>query len=384
MKQPIKIFLIILIVALIFGGVLWGKSALEDIRSVFHDEDVPALVPTETIADDSITIMVTGNLLCDGRYQSRVKDESGIYRFSDTLTYLKPLFAKADLVIGNLETCVSKSYPLSIKKRKNKDYANAPAAYLEALKNAGVNGLMLSGEHNCDLGKKGIEETLEAVRSRGFMHTGLYDSRKDRHFCMYEANGIKVAFLSFTDEFGDNIDKLDYDDQQYMLSSLDVGRVAEDIGDARKAGADYVMVFYNKGSKYSTKTDGSDREIMELMAEAGADYVFGSQSYVVRKRGSIKRDGGSVHCQYGMGNLTGSASDKRRETVLIRITLKRMDDGQVKISKRKYIPCYMTKNWNDKHMVVVPEGVKCRSAKTRETLDGHYAHIRSVLGLKDK
>ena len=264
MKQPIKIFLLILIVCAVFGGALWGNSVLKDRRNGGDDAGQTAFMDDTgrgTEDPDSLTIVLTGNLFCDRRYQKRVQNSGGGFDFAGTLEYVEPILKGADLAVGNLETSISRSNPYSmdLKGEDRKTLSNAPVSYLEALKNAGFNCLMLSSARNCDFGRTGIEETLKEVNKRGFYHTGLYDSAKDNHFVIFEKKGFKIALLSYTGEFNDSVDKLSYEEQEYMLSRLDTGAVIDDIAAAKKAGAEYVIVYVDKGPKMGTEVTDSQK-----------------------------------------------------------------------------------------------------------------------------
>ena len=384
MKQPIKIFLLILIVCAIFGGVLWGNSALHDLRDGSDDASQVKYMDSAgrgTEDPDSVTIVLTGNLFCDRRYQSRVRNEGGGFDFAGTLEYVKPILMDADLAVGNLETCISGSNPYSmdLKGDARKKLLNAPPIFLEALKNAGFNGLVLSSEHNCDFGKTGIRETLDEVNRRGFYSTGLYSSPDARHYMLFEAKGFKIAILSYTGEFNESADDLTYEEQEYMLSRLDTGAVIDDIADARKAGAEYVIVYVNKGPKRSAEVTDSQKETLRTLSAAGADYVIGSEGLILQRPGSIKRNGVRVRAAYSMGTFVGYRSDKTtRETAILKLKISRNEDGSIKAGKGKFIPCYMSSNWRGRKCVLIPEGTECGES-SRIMLEEHYKNIRKSL-----
>ena len=61
---------------------------------------------------DKITVMLTGDLMCQRSQQLKAFDGTS-YDFKPTFRYVKKIFDEADIVIGNLETLVSESLPLS-------------------------------------------------------------------------------------------------------------------------------------------------------------------------------------------------------------------------------------------------------------------------------
>ena len=95
-----------------------------------------------------ITVMLTGDLMCQPMQQMKAFDGRS-YDFRPTFKYVKKIFDEADIVIGNLETLVSKSLPLSkdMNRLQSKPYLNAPAEWLDALEYAGFDGFIMANNH---------------------------------------------------------------------------------------------------------------------------------------------------------------------------------------------------------------------------------------------
>ena len=152
----------------------------------------------EETPTDKITVMLTGDLMCQRSQQLKAFDGTS-YDFKPTFRYVKKIFDEADIVIGNLETLVSESLPLSkdMNLLQGKPYLNAPNEWLDALEYAGFDGLIMANNHACDGGKTGIIETLEELDRRGIPHTGLYRSKQEKRYFTLERNGIKIGILSY-------------------------------------------------------------------------------------------------------------------------------------------------------------------------------------------
>ena len=387
MGQPLKIFTLILAAFLVFSGILWFSSGrdfpiIDGGEAGGNSRVTPEGSDEEDIPE--VTIMLTGNLLCNYSYQKKLYDESTEeFSFSDTFEYVAPIFDEADLVVGNLDCCAAESLPVSLFNDvvDDKGYANAPVSYLDALKNAGVNALTMSDEHNCDTGREGIIETLDAVDERGFLHAGLYRNVTEPHYFMYEAAGMKIAFLSFSSEFRDDIAELNFAEKNAILSMLDTSRVIADISAARENGADYVIVYFNRGDRYEESVSSDEKGIMQMLADAGADMMVDVGPYVLKSTGEVIRNGVKIRCIYGLGTFTGKYQrEETRETAIYKIVLRRDENGQVKAASRDFIPCFMAKNWRGRHYVLIPEGTEC-SSETEKILEGHYENIRKTLGV---
>ena len=167
---------------------------------------------------DKVTVMLTGDLMCQPLQQTKAFDGTG-YDFKPTFRYVKKIFDDADIVVGNLETLVSKSLPLSkdMNRLQNKPYLNAPNEWLDALEYAGFDGLIMANNHACDGGKTGIIETLEELDRRGIPHTGLFKDSSEKRYFTLEQNGIKIGILSYAAYYNLKDKFLTSDEQSYML-----------------------------------------------------------------------------------------------------------------------------------------------------------------------
>ena len=115
------------------------------------------------------------------------------YDFTPTFPLCQKIFARADLVVGNLETLVSKR-PAAVQRsinyeRQTRPYLNAPDNFLDALSYAGFDVLITANNHVCDGGETGIQETLDALDAHGFAHTGSFPTEK--RYVLAKADDIK-------------------------------------------------------------------------------------------------------------------------------------------------------------------------------------------------
>lgn len=306
----------------------------------------------DTGADEKVTVMLTGDLMCDFKFQDALyNSKTKKFNFNNTFRFVKPLFSKADIVVGNLEGNCASGFPLSRKRHKyrGKPYLNGPYSYLTALKKAGFDGLVMANNHNCDTYKTGIKQTVRAVEKAGFKHTGLYSSSKDKHYFIIKRNGIKVAFLSYAIYFNTLEDSLSKTNQKIMLSAYSKSKAAKEIKKAR---------------------------------EAGADYIVGSHAHVLQKAAVINCDGRKVHCVYGMGNFTGKLTNRAtRESAILRLTLKKKANGRTVLSYEKIIPCYMVDSSSYGKSVIFAKGTKVKTKKFADKLARHYRNSEKYLKL---
>ena len=353
-----------------------------------------ALPATEALAQSRrasdkpkyVTLMFTGDLMCDGRFQESLYDSKrGTYDFDSVLRLVKPLFRDADYVAGNLETCVSSGYSLGKTRKRidGKPYHNSPASFLKALKKAGIDGLIMANNHNLDTGKTGVWRTIKAVEKKGFDHTGLYRKSSDDHYFMIRKNGIRIAVLAYAKYYNERDKKLSSKDISRMLSSYSQGKVRREVRTARASGADFVIAYIHMGNENTYEISDKQKETMKELADAGVDYIIGSHPHVLQQKGSVRSGGRTVPCVYSLGNFTGYLRrDMTRETAILKVRLKKTKSGKTSAVKSTYIPCYMAEGFEGEKLTLVPSTYKGGEARDRKDLYSHYYHIRKIINNK--
>lgn len=148
--------------------------------------------------DGKITLLLAGDIMCQSG-QQEYEMRGGKFDFHREFKYVREIIQSGDIALANLETNVSPSSPLSMKKQKKygKPYLNAPDEFMYALKNAGFDGLVNANNHNCDTGIKGLKETIESQNAYGMEHTGIFRSEKDKRYMILKEEGINVGVISY-------------------------------------------------------------------------------------------------------------------------------------------------------------------------------------------
>ena len=339
----------------------------------------------------SATIMLTGDLMCHPVQQYAAFDGKN-YDFTPTFQYVKQIFDKADLVVGNLETLVSKSNPLSkdINYLQTRPYLNAPESFLDALAYAGFDVLVTANNHACDGGETGIRETLKALDAHGLAHTGTFRGQKEKRYVLANAGDIKVGILAYATYFNQKEQFLSEKKQSYMLNRPSDKRLKADVKALRQAGAEYIIAYNHCGKEYSQVPAARQKRYAKMFADAGVDHIISSHPHVLQPYATVKRNGKSYPVMYSMGNfVSGMARPVTKETIILSLTLQREEDGTVSLQKQKYYPCYLLDFDfdSDDAFVLLPQDPrynggfweKAPSELTKE-LRTHFAHIRKVVG----
>jgi len=201
---------------------------------------------------------------------------------------------------------------------------------VQCLKPPGIDIVALANNHILDYDSPCLIETLDALDANHIAYCGAgRDETEARRPAVLEANGLKVAFLAYT-EYADSSLHWSYDYPRTFLAGegvpgcnplyLDI--VAEDIARARKV-ADLVVVGYHWGREnepYPTPYHPWNNlpDIARKTIDLGACLVLGThphyvQGYEVRGNGLIA---------YSLGNfVTDQIEDTQREGMILDVQL---------------------------------------------------------------
>lgn len=348
------------------------------------DEEKADAETKEVCEPTSAVVMLTGDLMCKGSQQTAAYDGK-TYDFSPEFKYLTDIFAKSDILIGNLETQISKSYPLSrdVSRVMNKPFLNAPVEWVKCLKEVGYDVLITANNHACDCGKTGLTETIKALDKTGIRHTGTFKSAKEPRYIILEANNIKVGVLAYTSIYNRNDKLLSEKEQDYMLNTPKASRVKKDVKAARKAGAEFIIAYSHAGAEYVLEPNDNQNEAINALAGAGVDYIINTHSHCLQpyKVVESKANSGETPVWYSLGNFSTSIDREyglSRESVIVSITLNKDETGKVTLASEGYYPTYQVDEFKGDKYVIIPEILKLKP----EGWDwqGHFRNIVKTVG----
>lgn len=307
-------------------------------------------------------IMMVGDMMCTSAQIRAHGNKNGNYNFNESYDYIRDIISRSDFAVGNLETTLSSSWPYMTNETyiNNKPNCNAPSRYLDAVRYGGFDGVVMSNNHNCDAGERGVIETIEQVERYQLARTGLFTGQDDCRYMLADVNGIKVGYLSYSSEspgYNGKDKEWPRESVDTMLNYFTQEKAKQDIETVRSAGADYVIVYMHWGVKnYRAVNEDQTGEAQQL-AEAGADYIVGSHPHLLQKYEEITTsDGRVVPCFYSLGDFQSSILqiEGNRDSVILRIRLTKNADGQAELSENNYIPCYNYTEYEDRDYPVIP------------------------------
>ena len=298
--------------------------------------------------NNDAVIMMVGDMMC-GKNQmyAQYTEEEG-WNFNSSYTYVKDITASADFAMGNLETLLAAGWPYMYDETyiENTNNCNACSRYLDAVRYGGFDAVAMANNHNCDGGTRALLDTIEQVERYQLARTGVFRDANDRRFFIANVNGIKVGYVAYISEktgFNGKNAEWSKEEQNTLLNIFNAEKAARDIAACREAGAEYVIAYMHWGFKNFRNLAAHQIEDAKAVANAGADYIVGANPHLIQVYDVVTTDDGrEVPCAYSTGNFQAYMNQVtgNRDSVIIRIRLKRDEAGNVILAENNYIPCY--------------------------------------------
>lgn len=269
---------------------------------------------------------------------------------------LVPLFREADLAFGNLETPIA---PATGRPGVPFQF-NAPATLPPALRASGFTVLSTANNHAFDQGHRGIRETLDRLRAEQLVAVGSGEDRpRAETVHILERQGVKVAFLAFTDLL--NVD-LNRKATEPWVRPLDLEPACAAVREARLR-ADLVVVSVHWGNEYQRQPTRRQRDLARRLAEAGCDLILGHHPHVLQPAELLETEGRKTLVAYSLGNFISNqdrmyradlfpvAGGDSRDGAALRAVFERRPglDGRerVVLAEAAFDPLWTENAWNE-------------------------------------
>ncbi len=303
---------------------------------------------TQIEENDSMQIVMVGDMLMHDRIVASGKKEDGSYNFDHLFVNVKDTITAADLALVNQETIMGgpefgyTGYPSF----------NTPYELTDAEVKAGFDVLLFATNHAYDKGIKGVENCLNYLDTTHptLGYVGINHSEEDQdNIYTYEANGIKVAILNYT--YGHNGRTLP-NGKEYLINELTEQNVRSDIRKAEEI-ADFTIVCPHWGTEYKLVADENQKKWASIFLEEGVDLVLGTHPHVIEPIEWMKDENGhQMLVYYSVGNFingtssTGHGVTNRMVGGIADVTIERnKETNKVEVVKYDAIPivCHIAK-----------------------------------------
>ena len=306
---------------------------------------VPGPVPPVPV---SVSLVAVGDILMHEDVKRAASQDPG--GFPALWADLVPLFQGADLAFGNLESPVA---PTTGRPGVPFQF-NAPATLPAALRASGFTVLATANNHAFDQGAKGVRETLERLRAERLVALGSGEDRAQAEVTqVLERQGIRVAFLGFTDLF--NLD-LNQRATEPWVRPLDLEPALQAVREARGR-AEVVVVSLHWGNEYQHLPTKRQRDIARALVEAGCDLLLGHHPHVLQPVELVEAEGRKALVAYSLGNFISNqdrmyradhfpvAEGDNRDGAALKVRFERQPEGGVALAEARVEPLWTENNW---------------------------------------
>jgi poly-gamma-glutamate capsule biosynthesis protein CapA/YwtB (metallophosphatase superfamily) len=278
---------------------------------VFHGAVVESFSETERRGAGDATIGLLGDVMLGRTVAERIAAGRPEAVWSEELV---AVLAACDVVICNLECCVSARGAPTARIPGKPFFFRAPPSAIAALRAAGVRGVSLANNHALDYETEALLDTLELLSDAGIAAAGAGpEAERARRGMAVRAGDARIGVVAVTDHpaaYAAGSDKpgVAWADLRHGLPAWLLAEL-----EALRAEADLVVAFPHWGPNMTARPARWQRERARELLAAGADLVAGHSAHVFH---GIER----VECRpvlYDLGDaLDDYAVDQRRRNDL--------------------------------------------------------------------
>jgi len=349
-KQIVAVSAILLAILAVISAVFLATSSA---GNTLGQEGGTAAYAGGPMGSGTITLAAVGDV-CFGIDVAPVLATRG---FAYPWAAEKQALSQADLTICNLESCLStrgEPNPSQTSFLQRGD----PAA-VGAMRDAGVDLVVLANDHIMDYGEEGLADTIAALDRAGIAHCGAgFTSAQAQVPAVEDISGSKIAFLAFTDVVLPGYQA--EEGKPGVAAAGDAAQVENAVRNAR-AVSDYVVVYFHWGETSETTPRPAQVDLAHAAIDAGAGAVIGSHPHVLQ--GLEQYHGGLI--AYSMGNFVfNPPREEGRQSAILQVRL-----GRGRLEAAELFPVYIT----------LCQPFPARGAKAEDILS-HMAQLSGSLG----
>ncbi len=259
-------------------------------------QDAPPTTQQELFSRVSF-VAVGDNLIHDTVYEQAKARSSTGYDFTDAYERIAHLIEEPDVAILNQETIISTEHNVS-----SYPMFNSPVEVGEEMLEIGFDVFNIATNHSLDCGEKGLISTINYWKEKDAVTTGAYLNSDDYAVLpMNEVNGVKIAYLGFT-ELTNGL-SLPSDSEVILVRAAEESRIQQRIAQAKQQ-ADVVIVNAHWGNEYTHEPTDNQRQLAQKLASWGADIIIGHHPHVIQPVEYINSaDGRRTLVAYSLGNF---------------------------------------------------------------------------------
>ena len=261
------------------------------------------------------------------------------YYFDSMYNGVAPMIRNADVAFVNEECPVAgEQYGIS-----GYPIFNAPYESLEALERIGFDVVNVANNHMLDMEDvcTGYENTVKNAKKTSMLVIGGYKPSDYDDLRILTVNGVKIAFLSYTDtmNYDKNGNKRTVNAASNMIVPYAEEAVIRRQTAKARAAADFVIVSMHWGTENAYGVSDAQKKLAKLLCECGVDVILGHHSHTVQKVEWIERNGNRTLCYYSLGNFLSTQHPIKNLTgIFASFELRIGEDGGKSVENACAIP----------------------------------------------
>ncbi|MDR3136006.1 MAG: CapA family protein [Coriobacteriales bacterium] len=329
------------------------------------EEDTPPQAQAQPSPTVQLDIVAAGDIML--HYPNQVRyDSLGNAVFGDYFQFVTDVVSAADLAICNIEA------PFGGGEPSGYPIFNMADEMAPAVAAAGFDVAITTNNHMLDQYAEGVLRSVRLLRENGLLVAGSRLEASEPGYALYSIKGLRIAVVAYTYEtsaLGGNrainglpmSEELDPLINSYTSGSQDdKAEIVAQIEAARSAGADLVISYFHNGIEYSQQPSDEQREMAQLVADAGADIIFASHPHVLQPMELLEPTGGGtpVPVYWAMGNyisnqrLESGMDAENEQGILANVQLSyNTNEKQVTALTMDYLPLWVDRYHNGERTV---------------------------------
>ena len=229
---------------------------------------LPAEEPAGRAEPVRVSLLFAGDVMQHMPQVQAARRDDG-FDYAPVFEFVRPHFDRADLVVVNLETTLTRE-----SRYTGYPCFRSPAALAGALADAGVDVAVLANNHCCDGGVRGLRTTVAELSRHGIRHTGAFADSADlrvNHPLLMKIRGMTFALLNYT--YGTNGIPVPHGT---CVNGIDTVRIRRDLETVRREPVDCVIACMHWGNEYERYENAEQRQLADMLRRNGVDLVIGS------------------------------------------------------------------------------------------------------------
>jgi len=337
---------------------------------------------------DSIKLGFVGDIMIHNSQLHRAwlgEDDSGRdrgYDFNPGFEWFSPYLSEPDLMVGNLETTLGgpDSAWITDENYSFRGYQayptfTTPDELAPALSAAGFDVLGTANNHCMDSNLEGLARTLKVLKDAGLESTGTAVSGSPLPW-RGDIKGYSISIIAWTASVNGLISSRGMENVNVFNARGHDGRLEEMLEEIRRESTmnrDLVILNIHWGQEYFDEPDQYQKNLADLVIEAGADIIIGSHPHVFQpvERRSVSRADGpeEVFIAWSLGNFISSQRFQEGErawvdgSAMLSLEISRDIYGKAGVSAASFIPIYVQWSPADIRVLGIGDGLEPGAAE---------------------